>query len=534
MSTLPGTETPERFDRSAGAGSSVGTVLASLLFACLLSITVFPDAWTSMARIWSNSETFAHGFIVLPCAAWMLWHRRNDWRALPLQTWWPATIALAGCGVIWLVGRLGGVASIEQFGAVAVIPATVLLLVGPSVTRAIALPLAFLFFAVPIGEFLTPIMMDYTADATVAAIRWSGVPVFREGLHFSLPSGRWSVVEACSGLRYLIASLALGVLYAYLQFRTLRYRLAFITLAIFVPVVANWIRAYGIVMLGHLSDMRLATGVDHLVYGWLFFGFVMALLFWIGSRWREPAPDSDGARKSIDAESAVDSDPRRRPSSLSRNRVAVALAAVALIVLWRPLSAALLDRTEPVDGVAPLRAAIAGFPSAEPLDYQPHFIGADATLRVAHTVRGATVELHAFHYARQHETAEMVHGSNYVVRADDVQSQVVSHTTYRTTWGTVAAYRIRQADAGTLLIWQWYAVGAAQTSSAYRAKAATAWALLTGRGDNSLALVLATPIETGDGTTRDEQAQAATRRLENVASLLQPVVHSIVQGSAGQ
>ena len=39
-----------------------------------------------------------------------------------------------------------------------------------------------------------------------------------------------------------------------------------------LPVLANWVRAYIIVMLGHLSGNTIATGVDHLVYGWVFFG----------------------------------------------------------------------------------------------------------------------------------------------------------------------------------------------------------------------------------------------------------------------
>ena len=45
-----------------------------------------------------------------------------------------------------------------------------------------------------------------------------------------------------------------------------------------------------IVMIAHLSDMKLALGVDHLIYGWVFFGIVMLLLFWIGSYWRDPEP----------------------------------------------------------------------------------------------------------------------------------------------------------------------------------------------------------------------------------------------------
>ncbi len=90
---------------------------------------------------------------------------------------------------------------------------------GNDVTRRILYPLAFLFFAVPAGDFLMPTLMDHTADFTVMALRLSGVPVFREGNYFTIPSGNWSVVEACSGLRYLIASITLGVLFAYLNYR---------------------------------------------------------------------------------------------------------------------------------------------------------------------------------------------------------------------------------------------------------------------------------------------------------------------------
>ncbi|MDT3680123.1 MAG: exosortase A [Burkholderiaceae bacterium] len=507
---------------------TTGAVLASFLFACLLSITVFPDVWASMVRVWTNSETFAHGFIALPCAAWMLWRRRGDWQAIPQYTWWPATIALAACGLLWLVGRLGGVSSLEQFGVVGIIPATMLLLVGPALSRAIAFPLAFLFFAVPVGEFLTPIMMDYTADATVAAVRWSGVPVFREGLHFSLPSGRWSVVEACSGLRYLIASLALGVLYAYLQFRTLRYRLAFVALAVVVPIVANWVRAYGIVMLGHISNMKLAAGVDHLVYGWLFFGLVMALLFWVGSLWHEPASASMEVPATRDPAATAEF------TLSNKRRIALVLAAIAIVAVWRPVSTTLLDQSRSFDGVAPLRAAVSGLPAAQTLDYQPHYDGASGTLRVAHAIDGIPVELHAFHYARQHETSEMVHGSNYVVRADDFQSQILSTSTRGTPWGSVASYRIRRSETGPLLVWQWYAVAGTQTANPYLAKAATAWSLLTGRGDESLAIVLVTPIETGGGATSREHLRAAAHRLGVFADALQPAIRVVVQAPVRQ
>lgn len=503
-------------------------VFAAFAFACLLSIVAFPDVWASMVRVWANSETFAHGFIALPCAAWMLWRRSDDWSLLPQRVWWPGAVALIGCGAVWLVGRLGGVSSIEQFGVVGLVPSTMLLLVGPTVTRSIAFPLAFLFFAVPVGEFLTPLMMDYTADATVTALRWTGIPVFREGLHFTLPTGRWSVVEACSGLRYLIASLALGVLYAYLQFRTLRYRFAFVALALIVPIVANWVRAYGIVLLGHVSEMRIAAGVDHLIYGWFFFGFVMALLFWIGSRWREPV----GAGAPPRREASTGGPPAVAPpldTSHGRLLAGAALAIVAAL-FWRPLAAGMLDATEPIDAVAPLNASLAAFPETEALAFEPRFGDPISELRVTRLVQNMPVDVHAYYYARQHESQEMIHAGHTVVRVGDFHWPITSRNTQRTPWGEVAAYRIGASSGEQLLVWHWYAIGDTQTASEYRAKAATAWSLGTGRGDHSLAIVLVTPLRADPAAPRADTTRAAALRLEAVADAMQPAILAIAHG----
>ncbi len=167
-------------------------------------------------------------------------------------------------------------------------------LLGAQFVWAAFFPLMFLLFAVPMGEFLIQPLMGVTADFTVAMLQATGIPVYREGMFFSIPSGDWSVVEGCSGLRYLIASITLGVLYAYLTYRSWKRRLLFSIAAMIVPVFANSGRAYMIVMIAHLSDMKLALGVDHYIYGWVFFGIVMLLLFWIGSFWREddqPEPE---------------------------------------------------------------------------------------------------------------------------------------------------------------------------------------------------------------------------------------------------
>src|SRR5690606_24456170 len=149
-----------------------------------------------------------------------------------------------------------------------------------------------------------------------------------------IPSGDWSVVEGCSGLRYLIASITLGCLYAYLTYRSQVRRLVFVAVALIFPVIANGLRAYMIVMIAHLSDMKLALGVDHFIYGWVFFGLVMLLMFWIGSFWSESQAHSNSVSSAAAA---------TRAERLDTVRLAKCAAVVLACSLFWPIWAAHIE-----------------------------------------------------------------------------------------------------------------------------------------------------------------------------------------------
>ena len=272
-------------------------------------------------------------------------------------------------------------------------------------------PLGFLVLGVPMGEALIPPLMDWTADFTVTALQLSGIPVFREGMFFTIPSGNWSIVEGCSGVRYLIASFTVGVLFAYLSYRTLWKRLLFAAMSIIVPIIANGLRAYLIVMIAHLSDNRLAHGVDHFIYGWVFFGLVMLLLFWIGSFWRDP--DTGLARGF-----------GRRTGACASARAATALAgyavaAVAIAGAW-PAYAAYLDRDEASSptNLALVAPAPAGGWVADPepmTDWRPHYDPASATLFQVYRKGDRVVALHLGYYQHQHPGSQLVTSWNIMV-----------------------------------------------------------------------------------------------------------------------
>ncbi|MEY3200923.1 MAG: hypothetical protein RIR70_473, partial [Pseudomonadota bacterium] len=254
----------------------------------LAIVLIHGETALQMASIWVRSDTFAHGFLIVPISLWLLWRERRLLAAVPVSAQGVFLLPLIGACLVWVAASLVDLKSPAQFALVAMLLSAVGVILGSRFFKAAMFPLLFLFFAVPFGEFLLPLMMEATARFTSAALSASGVPVYREGLQFFIPSGQWSVVEACSGLRYLIASAVAGSLFAYLNFRGTWRRVLFVGLSLAVPIVANWVRAYLIVMLGHFTNNRLAAGADHLVYGWVFFALVMLGLFAIGMRFAEP------------------------------------------------------------------------------------------------------------------------------------------------------------------------------------------------------------------------------------------------------
>ena len=449
----------------------------------------------SIVAIWWRSETFAHGFLIVPISIALIWMRRREVATLAPSVDSLGFVLLAGAGIAWLVAAAGEVQVVQQYAMVAMIPAAVIAVVGRRVALALTFPLAFLLLGVPVGEGLIPPLMEWTADFTVAALRFIGMPVYREGLFFTIPSGNWSIVEGCSGVRYLIASITVGALFAYLNYRSLHKRILFVVLSIIVPIVANGLRAYMIVMIAHLSDSKLAHGVDHFIYGWVFFGLVMLLLFWVGSFWRD------------DKEAGVaPSKPVATPLGVHAPRKGMAIAsvgAVAIAAVW-PLYAAYLDRASEYRGtfvVAP-PAPVAGWSFAEkPLtDWRPRYEGAAASVFQVYRKGDRAVALYVGFYPQQRKGAELLTSTNIMVVQKHPIWSTSSDLPRREDLGN-GPVEIRQTKLRSpgqrLLVWDWLRVAERDLSSRYVAKLLLARDKLLDRGDDGSTIILATPIRRG-------------------------------------
>ena len=488
---------------------------AGLVF--LIVIALMFDTAASAVSIWENSSTFTHGFLILPVFLWLVWRKRDLLATLRSKPDWVPVPLILGSGMMWLLAGLAGVQVGQHIALVMLIIFSFWAIVGREIASQLKFPLAFLIFLAPIGEELVPHLMNITANFTVGAIRLTGVPIYRDGLFFSLPSGNWSVVEACSGIRYLIASLTLGTLYAYLNYTSTQRRLLFIALSVIVPIIANGLRAFMIVMIGHHSDMTLATGVDHLVYGWLFFGVVMFMLFSLGALFSEPEnsaePESRPEKTNLrddnlsDASRDVCSATNTSESGRLLSFVAIIIVCVAAWPAWTTgmnwssrtptLSQQEID-TIMARGNLVISGSLKG--SSDPSVWSPHMSGYDAHLQVSITQQGhPTVDAQAFVYVTQAQGKEMISSSNVLVKSEDpVWRLKKSHIVNIAPEGSIPhaiEQSVIESSSATKLVWRWFSVGGSSTTSPVKVKLLEAKDKLLFRHSKSITYLLTTDGE---------------------------------------
>lgn len=496
------------------------TPLLSLALLLGALLWLLRETGAAMVHIWDRSGDFTHAWVVPPIAAWLVWRLRSRLAVLqPRAAPWMLLPMAALVLMWWLSDRLA-MNSGTQLALMGLLVASVPLLLGLQVSRVILFPLCFMFFAVPVGDFMTPYLMHWTADAVVTGLRWTGIPVYREGQQLAIPSGRWAVVEACGGIRYLMSTLMVGSLYAYLNYRSATRRAVFMGLSLVVPILANWARAYIIVMLGHLSNNEIATGVDHLLYGWVFFGIVIFTLFMIGSRWAEPEPSFAADRPMPVLDAALQ---RRRDLGM-----VVCLVAVSATTAW-----ASWPRSVTVASAAPAPAVrlpeqLGAWRTAEAptLDWTPMYEGARTTVNQAYRGPAGEVVVNLQYYRDQDYASKLVSSTNILVESGGrvwnriAEGRVHSAGARPVEWNAAhvvlsdGARNVGSARAG-FVVWQLYWVGGHLTTRQVEAKLWQAWLALTGQPDDAAAIILHAPA--ASQTEGDARLQAFVA--ENLATI---------------
>jgi exosortase A len=263
--------------------------LLALGASALALVLVTVQAWGTMAHQWWNIDTYSHLMLVPFIIAWLVALKEEELAQLAPRPFLPGLAGVATGLALWRAGEGLGINLIAQAGAVAALQAAVVSILGVRASLVLALPIAFAAFLVPFGDEIIPPLQAITAEIAIALTHASGVPARIEGIHIDTPAGLFIVAEACSGVKFLIAMVTLAVLVCFTRFTRWSHRAVFMIACIIVPILANGVRAWATIYVAQFVGAEKATGFDHIVYGWVFFAIVIAVLL-------------GGARRFVDRE----------------------------------------------------------------------------------------------------------------------------------------------------------------------------------------------------------------------------------------
>ncbi|MEM7400797.1 MAG: exosortase A [Pseudomonadota bacterium] len=248
----------------------------------LSAVIIFYQTYHNMFDIWINSPTYQYGLLVFPISIYLIWHGKDVIKNINLYPSYYYLLLLFAVFSLWYFADLYEINFLKHFSALAYVPAIMLFLYGSKLLRTFIFPISFIIFGTPFGEEIVFILQAITHSGVMIILKILNFNPEAENL-FILAGGQlFEVTRDCSGVRYFMATLIFSSLYAYIKGFSQKSTIIFILIAIFFPILLNILRASFIAVIAILGSRELAIGMDHTIYGMIFFIINVIIIIMIG------------------------------------------------------------------------------------------------------------------------------------------------------------------------------------------------------------------------------------------------------------
>jgi exosortase len=246
-------------------------IIGPLIVLALLLLLYFPTfLW--LVNSWLHSPYYSHGFLIPPVAGVIAWTRRSVLaKNAPSQGTIP--VLLAGMA-LYAGGFLYASDFLAAMSLLVVLAGLVLYFWGNRVLIAFAFPLGFLAFMIPFPflDRLSLWMQSFAAYSSAWIIGLMGIPITRTGAMLQLENAAFIVGLPCSGMKGLIALLALAALFAYILKGPFPRKVLLFALAFPVAILANLLRLVALLVIGDQWGADAAMTFFHDFFSPIFFG----------------------------------------------------------------------------------------------------------------------------------------------------------------------------------------------------------------------------------------------------------------------
>jgi exosortase len=259
---------------------------------CLLGITGSPAAsllgW--LLVFWSRGQEYAHGYLVpIVAAGVFFWKWKTGLHRVPLTTSNIGLVLIVGAVVLYWVGVRGAVPRLLAASLIVLIYGLILYLAGWQWAKELWFPCAFLLFMIPVNfldaALAFPLRL-FVAQISTDLLNLLGVGVSRIGTGIHSLTGRFSpldVADPCSGIRSLVALMALTALYGYVTMDLSWKKWVLFLTSIPLAVIGNLARIITVALVAQGFGEDLAMKIYHDYSGYIVFSLAILCMIAVGA-----------------------------------------------------------------------------------------------------------------------------------------------------------------------------------------------------------------------------------------------------------
>ncbi|HTR96538.1 MAG TPA: exosortase/archaeosortase family protein [Candidatus Acidoferrales bacterium] len=275
------------------------TVTGALALAVLAGFVYASNA-AALWNTWTTNDNYSHGPLVPLVSLALVVSRRDKLRALPVRGDSRGLLLVALACFMHVAGVRADLFALQTWSLLALLFGLALTFGGTAVTRMLAFPIAYLGFMLTfppvVMNTLSFALKGFALGGAVRGAEALGAHVHRTGMQIFFPSGELRVEDPCSGLRSLLALLAIATLFAYLQKGGLWRRAVVMLAAIPIALAGNLVRLLLLLVAASARGVDWATGGFHVVTGYAMFVVALALLLALRSALTPRRAPRGGAR----------------------------------------------------------------------------------------------------------------------------------------------------------------------------------------------------------------------------------------------
>lgn len=252
-------------------------ILSITILIALLNIPIMQTLWSYSF----DDGTYSHAYLIPLVVAYLFYVINNNGELKYRETIsLPASVLLLISAYILFVTSTAQISLLYWLAILLLLCSSILFVFNANIK--IASAAAYFIFLLPVWGILTIPLQSLSIWAAKTLMGLTTIPVFIEEQFVHIPSGTLEIAGGCSGLRYLLTSLAISTLFSFLYFRTKKNTAIFISVAILGALLTNWFRIAALIIIGHQTEMTSDLMTDHNMFGWYLYIPFMFLLFKFG------------------------------------------------------------------------------------------------------------------------------------------------------------------------------------------------------------------------------------------------------------